>query len=179
MSVFSHLFLNPKHLYYIYNNENVQNYKENGNTTNISILFMYLGTRKRLLFIHFVDVCWGLDVCQAGSRTESKAANKMKKTLPFFVALTFQWNLLHVWPCLFEWIYSFRSRIFLQCGRPRFHPWVGKTPGRREWLPTPVFLPGEFHGQRTLVGFSLWGHIESDTTEQLTFSLFFHSSSPY
>ena len=52
-------------------------------------------------------------------------------------------------------------------------------PGRREWLPTPVFLPGEFHGQRSLVGFSLWGHIESDTTEQLTFSLFFHSSSPY
>ena len=38
----------------------------------------------------------------------------------------------------------------------------------REWLPTPVFLPGEFHGQRSLVGYSPWGCKESDTTEQLT-----------
>ena len=34
----------------------------------------------------------------------------------------------------------------LQCGRPGFSPWVGKTPWRRAWLPTPVFWPGEFHG---------------------------------
>ena len=34
------------------------------------------------------------------------------------------------------------------------HPWVGKIPWRREWLPTPVFLPGEFHGQRSLAGHS-------------------------
>ena len=33
----------------------------------------------------------------------------------------------------------------LQCRRPRFGPWVGKVPWRREWLPTPVFLPGESH----------------------------------
>ena len=37
-------------------------------------------------------------------------------------------------------------RIHLQCGRPGFHPWVGKIPWRRERLPTPVFQPGEFHG---------------------------------
>ena len=35
----------------------------------------------------------------------------------------------------------------------------------REWPPTPVFLPGEFHGQRSLVGYSPRGHKESDTTE--------------
>ena len=35
-----------------------------------------------------------------------------------------------------------------------FDPWVGKSPWRREWQPTPVFLPGEFHGQRSLVGYS-------------------------
>ena len=38
---------------------------------------------------------------------------------------------------------------------------------KREWLPTPVFLPGEFHGQRKLVGYSPWGRKELDTTEQL------------
>ena len=39
-----------------------------------------------------------------------------------------------------------------------FHPWIGKIPCRREWLPTPVFLPGKSHGQRSLVGYSPWGH---------------------
>ena len=37
-------------------------------------------------------------------------------------------------------------------------PWVAKIPWRREWLPTPVFLPGESHGQRSLSGYSPWGH---------------------
>ena len=37
--------------------------------------------------------------------------------------------------------------------------------GRRIWQPTPVFLPGESHGQRSLVGYSPWGHKESDTAE--------------
>ena len=46
-------------------------------------------------------------------------------------------------------------------------PWVEKIPWRREWLPTPVFLPGEFHGQRCLVGYSPWGCKEPDMTEQL------------
>ena len=38
--------------------------------------------------------------------------------------------------------------------RLRFDPWVGMFSWRREWLPTPVFLSGEFHGQRSLVGYS-------------------------
>ena len=50
----------------------------------------------------------------------------------------------------------------------RFNPWVGKMPWRREWLPTPVFLPGEYHGQRRLAGYSPQGRKESDITEQLT-----------
>ena len=36
-------------------------------------------------------------------------------------------------------------------------PWAGKVPWRKKWKPTPVVLPGESHGQRTLVGCSLWG----------------------
>ena len=47
---------------------------------------------------------------------------------------------------------------------------VGKIPWRRKWLPTPVFLPGESHGQRSLAGCGLWGRKESNTTEQLTLS---------
>ena len=54
-----------------------------------------------------------------------------------------------------------------QCRRPKrcgFDPWAGKIPWRRKWQPAPIFLPGEFHGQRTLAGYSPWGHTESDTT---------------
>ena len=56
----------------------------------------------------------------------------------------------------------------MQYGRPGFYPWVGKIPWRRAWQPTPVFLPGESHGQRSLGSCSPWGHKESDTTERLS-----------
>ena len=49
--------------------------------------------------------------------------------------------------------------------RRRLDPWVRKIPWRRAWQPTAVFLPGESHGQRSLVGHSPWGHKELDTTE--------------
>ena len=55
-----------------------------------------------------------------------------------------------------------------QCKRRKrceFDPWVGKIPWRGAWQPTPVFLPGESHGQRSLVGYSPQGCKELDTTE--------------
>ena len=59
------------------------------------------------------------------------------------------------------------------CNAGGFNPWVGKIPWRRKLQPTPVILPGKFHGLRSLVGYSPWGHKESETTEQL------HSHSQY
>ena len=59
-----------------------------------------------------------------------------------------------------------------QCRRRKtcgFHPWVGKIPWRRKWLPIPVFLPGKFHRQRSLVGYRPRGHKESDRTEHIYF----------
>ena len=56
-----------------------------------------------------------------------------------------------------------------QYKRPEFNPCIRKTPWRTEWQPTPVFLHGEFYGQRSLVGYSPWG--ELDTTEWLTLLL--------
>ena len=47
---------------------------------------------------------------------------------------------------------------------------VQKIRWRRKWHPTPVFLPGKSHGQRSLVDSSLWGLQEPDMTEQLTFT---------
>ena len=48
-------------------------------------------------------------------------------------------------------------------------PWVGKVPWRRKWQPIPVLLPRKFHGWRSLVGYSPWGHKGSDTTERRHF----------
>jgi len=61
----------------------------------------------------------------------------------------------------------YRSLLRLQCRKPGFDPWVGKIPCRRKWQPTPVFLPGESCGQRSLVSYSPWGCKESGITERL------------
>ena len=64
-----------------------------------------------------------------------------------------------------------QSRTHLLCSRHDrdhgFSLWVGKIPWRRKWQPTPVFLPGESHGQRNLVDYSPWDGKELDMTEQL------------
>ena len=55
-----------------------------------------------------------------------------------------------------------QCRRHKRCG---CNPWVRKIPWRRKWQPTSLFLPGEFHGQRSLTGYNPWGCKESDTTE--------------
>ena len=58
-----------------------------------------------------------------------------------------------------------RCRSLRRCG---FNPWLGKTPWRKKWQPAPVFLPGESHGQKSLVAYSSsWDCKESDMTEWL------------
>ena len=47
-------------------------------------------------------------------------------------------------------------------------PWIGKIPWRRKWQPIPAFVPGESHGQRSLVGYSPWARKKSDMTEHLS-----------
>ena len=72
---------------------------------------------------------------------------------------------LKIKPCKWEW-QGFPGGFIgkepaRQCRRHekcRFDSWLGKIHWRRAWQPTPVFLPGEFHGQRSLAGYSLWGH---------------------
>ena len=57
----------------------------------------------------------------------------------------------------------------------RFDLWVGKIPWRRVWQPTPVFLLGKSHGQRSLEGYSPWDRKGSETTEPLRM----HAKSDY
>ena len=83
------------------------------------------------------------------------------------------WNHVSIMPLLLNSVVasyllgfpggSDSKSVCLQCGRPGFNPWVGKIPWRRKWQPTPVLLPGKFHGLRSLVGCNPWGHrVERD-----------------
>ena len=77
---------------------------------------------------------------------------------------------------IYIYIYTYLERASLVAQMEKnlpavFDPWVGKISWRRKWQPTPVFLPGEFHGQRSLVGYSKWGRKELDTTERHTHTL--------
>ena len=65
-----------------------------------------------------------------------------------------------------------KKKIHLRCRRHVFDPWVGNIPWRRKWQLAPVFLPGKFYGQRSLVGYSPQGHKQSDTTERLSMSIY-------
>ena len=61
-----------------------------------------------------------------------------------------------------------KGAIHLQCKRYGFDAWVRKIPGRKKWQLTPVFLPGKYHGWRSMEGYSPWGCKELDTTKQLS-----------
>ena len=74
-----------------------------------------------------------------------------------------------------DWIYGFwqASQVVLVVKNlparrhkgPVLNPWVRKIPWRRKWQSTPVSLPGESHGQRSLAGYIPWGHKKLDMTE--------------
>ena len=66
-------------------------------------------------------------------------------------------------PLVSPWLSGKESAC--QVGDGGFNPWSGRSPGRRKWQPTPVFLLGKSHGQRSLAGYSPWGRKESDMTE--------------
>ena len=73
-------------------------------------------------------------------------------------------NVLFMGP---PWWLSGRESTW-QSRRHELDPWVGKIPWRRKWQPTPVFLPGKFHGQRNLAGYTVHGVAkELDTTQRL------------
>ena len=109
------------------------------------------------------------------------ACPALASQLPFFLCSSLDSGLkghLFYWFCVCmeindSNIYSWASpmaqwyRIHLQCRRHRFNPWVGKIPWRRTWQPTPIFLPRESGGQRSLAGYSPHGCKESDTTEAI------------
>ena len=71
------------------------------------------------------------------------------------------------YPLQYSWAFLVAQMVKNPLARQEtwFDPWIVKIPWKREWLLTPVFFPGKFHGQRSLAGYSLWDHKELDVTE--------------
>ena len=99
-----------------------------------------------------VDTSGGLflEIIRTHTRKEGRART-LKSTQMFTT-----WHLNHVE--LPRWLSG--KAYACQCRRHRFYPWVRKILWRRKWQPTPVFLPVESHGQKSLVGYSPRGHKE-------------------
>ena len=88
-----------------------------------------------------------------------------------FISVDFLWNL-GFW--ILQMLYSGSFvllvnglRLSLLFSLYIFFDWVRKISRERKWQPTPIFFPEKFHGQRSLVGYSPWGHKDLDITEQL------------
>ena len=130
------------------------------------------------LAVHFPrSWSWAPPGCPARSRLDTRLTNSAERSLRHAGQTHEPYLEIHLFFLLS--LIKKRASLVAQtvnnlpaCRRARFNPWVEKIPWRREWLLTPVFSPGEFHGQWSLVGYSPWGWKESDTTKRLTLSLY-------
>ena len=124
---------------------------------------------------------WKKKLCSISGNDDNFPISKfyLLETLVKLVFALFNVGLLWWNLCLLYLMWGFPGDsegkvASYNAGGPRFHPWVRKTPWRRTWQPNPVFSSREFHGQRSLVGYSPWGRKESGTTEWQRF----HFQSP-
>ena len=97
--------------------------------------------------------------------------------LEIFCVFFSNYWFIYIWiRCIWDFLGDTSSKEFAcQCRRHKSHgfaPCVRKIPWRRKWQPTPVFLPGKSHGQRSLAGYSPWGHKESDMMKSLSTPLY-------
>ena len=119
-------------------------------------------TNSYLSIYYLLDQALVIYVLQAKSRPMPGFVNKLSLEL----------SHSHLLP---RWLSGKESACQCRrCRRRRFDHWVGKLPWRWKWQPTPVFLPGEYHGQRSLAGYRSWGCKELDMTEYAHMLTYLH-----
>ena len=113
---------------------------------------------------HFMDDNWGSQVLQAARRRVCRIVmgpQWTRKDMPIQRGKGFpRWQSGKESAC--------QGRGYRGYKRCEVKPWIGKIPWTRKWQPTPVILPEKSHRQRSLAGYSPWGHKELDMTEQLS-----------
>ena len=121
------------------------------------------------------DICFclvsqGMDGSLCHTRVDRSARQYISRNLKSDVSISI--NTVNMVSCSLatswfpRWLRGKESAC--QCRRCMFNLWVRKTPWERAWQPTPEFLSEESQGQRSLEGYSLWGHKESGTNERQT-----------
>ena len=101
---------------------------------------------------------WHEVSCELGHLQSNLLARRRKsKGSLFFLCLDLSWiywrkPILRGLP---SWLSGKESTR--QCRRCKFDPWIRRISWRRKWQPTPIFLPGKSHGQRSLAGYNPWG----------------------
>ena len=136
-----------------------------------AMIFLFIRTKRaqptkggRGSPLPFYLICSNLGLYTVTHRAFSKPHSSWHSFLVIFVeCLHVQFLFIYVYILGFPGGASGKACQCRRCKRLRFDPWVGKMPWRRAWQPTPVFLSGESHGQRSLAGYSLLGLKESDT----------------
>ena len=114
-----------------------------------------------------INSCLPPSVTALGTQQAWLAKSDYKKlcVLPILYTLIENPRPMAIWTSQLALVVKNPSANVGRLKRHKFDPWVGKIPWRKEWQPTPVFLHGESHGQRSLAVCSPWDHTESDTTE--------------
>ena len=113
-----------------------------------------------------------LDTFRQYYRSFSRSSLKTYKASKYIHFSTYEFclqpyqNVKQAWRCCHEEKYMVIKPMFRASCQQRSGIKIKKIPWRMAWQPTPVFLPGEFHGQRSLAGYSPQGHKESDMIEQ-------------
>ena len=121
------------------------------------------------------DICFclvsqGMDGSLCHTRVDRSARQYISRNLKSDVSISI--NTVNMVSCSLatswfpRWLRGKESAC--QCRRCMFNLWVRKTPWERAWQPTPVFLPGGFHGQRSLGGCAVHRIAESETTGHST-----------
>ena len=134
-----------------------------------------MGVKTLCIFFPFLPTSWEMATHRAADLGLMKAACQWWQFFHISLALPIFIFLGHFNSCLTRLV----KNLPVNEGdgkRCAFHPWVRKIFCRRKWQPTPVFLPGKFHGQRSLVGYSTYGCKESDMTEHAEAILYYTDS---
>ena len=107
---------------------------------------------------HSSILAWRIPRMEEPGRLQSMGCKELDTTklLTLFYTHTHTYIHMHTHKYVLSWWLSGEEPV-CQCRRCRFDPWIRNIPWRRKWHPTPVLLPGESHGQRSLVGCSPWG----------------------
>ena len=128
-----------------------------------------VGCFERTASKHVYYLGWNRSPAQAGSMRHVLGPGALGRPRGIRWRGRWEWGSgwgIHVNPWLIQTLYFNKER--LPAMQDTQVPWVWKIPWRREWQPTPAFFPGEFYGQRSLVGYSPWNCKESDTAEWVT-----------